>query len=99
MREARDRPTDGDERRPPNQAEPLEVTGRTRPPTRGSACPCGSGLKYKKCCMTKDKADIRLARHKEKYGHSVELVKRSSSKSKAAVDEEKAEDNEFIGTF
>ena len=24
---------------------------QTRPPTRGSNCPCGSGKKYKKCCM------------------------------------------------
>ena len=26
-------------------------TGKKRPPGRNNPCPCGSGLKYKKCCM------------------------------------------------
>lgn len=38
------------------------------PPTRGSACPCGSGLKYKKCCMQKDKMAKRAAKHKKSTG-------------------------------
>ena len=25
--------------------------------SRNSLCPCGSGLKYKKCCMGKEKTD------------------------------------------
>ena len=41
---------------------------RSRPPTRGSNCPCNSGLKYKKCCMAKEKSKKRLAKHIEKHG-------------------------------
>ena len=36
---------------------------RNRPPTRGSSCPCGSGLKYKKCCMASEKSKKRIAKH------------------------------------
>jgi len=31
--------------------------GSNRPPGRNEACPCGSGLKYKKCCMNKKSAE------------------------------------------
>jgi len=27
---------------------------------RNSPCPCGSGKKYKKCCMGKDKTNIAI---------------------------------------
>src|SRR5512139_2172207 len=30
-------------------------------PQRNDPCPCGSGLKYKKCCLKKDVATIRAA--------------------------------------
>ena len=33
-----------------------------RPPVRGSACPCGSGRKYKKCCSARDKIEGRARR-------------------------------------
>lgn len=29
---------------------------------RNDPCPCGSGKKYKKCCLVKDEADARAAR-------------------------------------
>jgi OTU domain-containing protein 3 len=29
---------------------------------KGSTCPCGSGLKYKKCCLAREKAKKRLAK-------------------------------------
>lgn len=28
-----------------------KVIKRTKPPGRNDACPCGSKLKYKKCCL------------------------------------------------
>jgi hypothetical protein len=31
---------------------------------RNEACPCGSGRKYKHCCLTKDEAAARAARIK-----------------------------------
>ena len=31
----------------------VHLTGRTAPEGRNSPCPCGSGLKYKKCCLPK----------------------------------------------
>mmetsp|Transcript_30335 Transcript_30335/g.65003 ORF Transcript_30335/g.65003 Transcript_30335/m.65003 type:complete len:354 (-) Transcript_30335:29-1090(-) len=43
----------------------LEIQSATRKmPTRGAECPCGSGLKYKKCCLSKLKSDRRLAKMK-----------------------------------
>ncbi|KAL7462154.1 hypothetical protein ACHAXS_002543 [Conticribra weissflogii] len=46
----------------------LDLQSATRKvPTRGSECPCGSGLKYKKCCLSKLKSDKRLAKLKEAH--------------------------------
>ena len=58
---------------------------RNRPPTRGSSCPCGSGLKYKKCCMASEKSKRRIAKHMKKNNDS-------------NYDDEKKEDS-FIGDF
>lgn len=41
---------------PPNGGEPIKPAKKV---TRGSDCPCGSGLKYKKCCRKKDAAIAR----------------------------------------
>lgn len=38
---------------------PKENKGVAKKVTRGSDCPCGSGLKYKKCCRKKDAAIAR----------------------------------------
>ena len=35
-------------------------------PRKGADCPCGSGIKYKKCCATRDKSLARVAKLKEK---------------------------------
>ncbi|HVR29425.1 MAG TPA: SEC-C metal-binding domain-containing protein [Thermoanaerobaculia bacterium] len=37
----------------------------TRPPGRNDRCPCGSGRKYKHCCLAKDVAADRAARAEE----------------------------------
>ena len=89
----------GGDQVPAKQAENLGDAGRTRPPTRGGPCPCGSGLKYKKCCMVKAKVDKRLARHKERCGSTVELVERTSPNTKIAASDEKKDGDEFIGNF
>ncbi|KAL9187297.1 hypothetical protein ACHAXT_001400 [Thalassiosira profunda] len=68
-------------------SQPTTDKGRGRPPTRGSNCPCGSGLKYKKCCMAAEKSKKRLAKHLEKRGADG-----------GDADDEKKED-EFIGEF
>ena len=34
-------------------------------PGRNDPCPCGSGKKYKQCCLDKDEAKAREARAKE----------------------------------
>lgn len=36
---------------------------------RNESCPCGSGLKYKKCCLPKeqDKQQKRIIRERERY--------------------------------
>jgi len=33
------------------QATPLRFVPGTRPPGRNDQCPCGSGLKFKRCCL------------------------------------------------
>ncbi|KAL7520578.1 hypothetical protein ACHAWX_005294 [Stephanocyclus meneghinianus] len=43
-----------------------------RPPRKGAECPCGSGVKYKKCCAAKEKAKGRAAKLKEKCGEITE---------------------------
>ena len=66
-----------------------EGKSRNRPPTRGSNCPCGSGKKYKKCCLAAEKSKKRLAKHVEK---------KNGSNDSADNENEKREDS-FIGDF
>lgn len=42
---------------------------RRAAPPKGSACPCGSGLKYKKCCLGREKAKKRLAKMNNTVGN------------------------------
>ena len=58
--------------------------------TRGSNCPCSSGLKYKKCCMAAEKGKKRLVKHLEKSGAG-------EGAADANADEKK--ESEFIGDF
>ena len=74
------------------QSTTTTTTTRTRPPTRGSTCPCGSGLKYKKCCMATEKSKMRLAKHMEKHGAE------EDGKNPDDDEDEKKEDA-FIGDF
>lgn len=54
--------------------EEEETKSRSRPPTRGSNCPCGSGRKYKKCCMAAEKSKKRLSKHLEKHKRHEEFI-------------------------
>eukprot|EP00956_Cyclotella_meneghiniana_P005348 scaffold6733_cov77-Cyclotella_meneghiniana.AAC.8 len=40
----------------------------TRKPRKGTDCPCGSGIKYKKCCAVKEKTKARAAKLKQNHG-------------------------------
>ena len=73
----------------PDDGESSSEKGRSRPPTRGSDCPCGSGMKYKKCCMAREKSKKRLAKHIEKN--------RGTGNDDDNVDKKKEE--RFIGEF
>jgi len=42
---------------------------------RNDPCPCGSGLKYKKCCMNRIYRDARLEKQVEEAGNSPGLIK------------------------
>jgi hypothetical protein len=51
-----------------------ESNATTRPPIlppspvgvkKGAICPCGSGLRYKKCCLAQSKREARLQRLRE----------------------------------
>ena len=58
---------------------------KRRAPTKGSPCPCGSGLTYKKCCLAREKAKKRIAK-----------MNNTEEDDEDKVDEKK---EEFIGEF
>ena len=41
----------GEIRMPPEKPKASPVAPRQNLPGRNQSCPCGSGIKYKKCCM------------------------------------------------
>jgi hypothetical protein len=43
---------------------PLDTESSRKAPGRNDPCPCGSGKKYKQCCLAKDEATAREARAK-----------------------------------
>ena len=63
----------------------VESKSRNRPLARGSSCPCGSGLKYKKCCMASEKSKKRIAKHMKN--------------NDANNDDEIKKEDAFIGDF
>jgi hypothetical protein len=46
------------------QMEAILETAAAKAPGRNDPCPCGSGRKYKQCCLDKDEAKAREARAK-----------------------------------
>ena len=65
------------EQRPPEDLEDTTHSNNPRPkqstispkmskPKKGDPCPCGSGQKYKKCCLVKEKHAARLQKMKKK---------------------------------
>lgn len=40
---------------------------------RNKPCPCGSGKKYKKCCLVKNEEERRLAQEEKLYEKDVSL--------------------------
>ena len=66
---------------------------QTRPPTRGSNCPCGSGKKYKKCCMSQEKAKKRAAKFAAENHLDAEEGRNSNHEKKDETDDD------YIGNF
>src|SRR2546426_373230 len=56
-----DRITEEDRRMPTTKAAPRMPPAKTGRPGRNDPCPCGSGRKYKQCCLEKDEAKERAA--------------------------------------
>jgi hypothetical protein len=48
-----------------------EEVNKTKGLKKNDACLCGSGLRYKKCCLTKEKNKVRLEKFREKHGINV----------------------------
>ena len=63
------------------------------PPKKSSPCPCGSGLKYKKCCFAREKSKKRLARMNHNGDDD------NDDKEKEVSDGEEEKKEEFIGDF
>lgn len=66
----------------------------TRPLTRGSDCTCGSGKKYKKCCMAKEKAKRRTTKFAAENHDSAKESGNSNHENK-----KDDTDDEYIGNF
>lgn len=83
---------DNDTRHATSNASPIELditssTTRSRPPRKGADCPCGSGIKYKKCCLAKEKALKRSGVAKEEqWGDGNE-------------EKDEKKDGDYIGDF
>jgi sRNA-binding protein len=59
---------------------------RTTPSVgRNEPCPCGSGRKYKQCCLDKDEAEARKARAKEAEKAAKEAEKARKAAEKATA--------------
>ncbi len=54
---------------------------------RNEPCPCGSGRKYKQCCLDKDEAKARKARAKEAEKEAKEAEKARKAAEKAGKKE------------
>lgn len=65
----------------------------TRPLMRGSNCACGSGKKYKKCCMAKEKAKKRSTKFAAENHDSAKESGTSNHEKKDDTDDE------YIGNF
>lgn len=52
----------------------LEVLTRMAKPGRNDLCPCGSGKKYKKCCLPKDDAKERADLEDDEIGDRTHVV-------------------------
>jgi hypothetical protein len=48
----------------------------TRKPRKGADCPCGSGIKYKKCCAAKGKSSAKSTKFKESNNEESEDEKK-----------------------
>lgn len=66
-------------------ARTTSIVGRNEP------CPCGSGRKYKHCCLDKDEASARKARVKEAEKAAREAEKARQAAEKAGTQEKAAE--------
>ena len=53
-------------------------------PGRNAPCPCGSGKKYKQCCLAKDEAAERAARAKEQPAQPAAKDKAEEKPAKGA---------------
>lgn len=50
-------------------------------PKKNEMCPCGSRLKYKKCCLERERQNSRLAKHQERYSVSKSSLTASAESS------------------
>jgi hypothetical protein len=59
---------------------------------RNEPCPCGSGRKYKQCCLDKDEAKARKARAKEgeKAAKEAEKARKAAEKAGKKSDDQEA---------
>lgn len=48
-----------------------EEMNKTQLLKKNDACPCGSALRYKKCCLAKEKNKVRLEKFRGKHGINV----------------------------
>jgi hypothetical protein len=62
---------------------------------RNKPCHCGSGRKYKKCCLAKDEEKRRLAQEEERYERDVSLGRIDSFAGDEDWEEDPEEESEY----
>lgn len=55
-----------------SKTDVAEEVKKKNVPRKNDICSCGSGLRYKKCCLAKEKTRIRLEKFRERHGINVE---------------------------
>lgn len=65
----------------------VKTSMKDNKPKRNDQCPCGSGLRYKKCCLVKEKSKFRLEKFREKYGIQVD----GKSQNEVSIEEDHLE--------
>lgn len=68
-----------------NRETEAEILNRVKPPKKSAPCPCGSGLKYRKCCLDSAKRKKRIHKWKTEQDHDNVAMEDIDDENKAVL--------------